>query len=218
MTRINVNLLQVHNTFVSSLFTAHQQNADVLDGIYQEKMDRLDQYMGLLTELATEGMEEHLSPLLNTLLQEWAIKEAVELILRSQPSDPSCQSLQRFFWDRLERHHQALSSELFLHLQRGKEQRARAAVERTQSWQQSNREWATLAITSVQQAQGGMKQWYDFAASMQATIASKLAVPEQAIQKTHTKKWTTRITIIGLMLVGFVALFGCAFFAMMHLY
>lgn len=55
MTRINVNLLQVHNTFVSSLFTAHQQNADVLDGIYQEKMDRLDQYMGLLTETRNRG-------------------------------------------------------------------------------------------------------------------------------------------------------------------
>ena len=50
---------------------------------YQEKFGRLDQYMHVLNQLAAEGMEEHLSPLLNTLLQEWAIKEAIELLLRS---------------------------------------------------------------------------------------------------------------------------------------
>jgi hypothetical protein len=274
MTLINVDLQQAHNTFVSSLWSASQQSVDVLDDVYQEKLDRIEQNWNVLTELATEGMEEQLSPLLSTLLQEWAMKEAVELLLRYQNCviDPSQQSLQRSFWDKLGRQHQALSSELLVKIQRSKEQRARAEQERAQSWQsvafksfenqqnqqqqfqnaafqwvqgqqqqnqqwfqhqremfssyqQANREWANVAMVGAQQAQVGVKQWYDFAASTQANVANMLAgteqrqaaVVEQAVHKANMKKWVTRITVIGLVLVGIVALFGCAFFAMMHL-
>ncbi len=93
-------------------------------------------------------------------------------------------------------------------------------------YQQANREWANVALVGVQQAQVGMKQWYDFAASTQANVAHMLAgteqrqaaVIEQAMRKANVKKWGTRFAIIGLVLVGMVSLFGCAFFALVHLY
>lgn len=93
-------------------------------------------------------------------------------------------------------------------------------------YQQSNQQWANVAMTGVQQAQLGVKQWYDFAAATQQTVENwmagteqrQAAVVEQAVHKANIKKWTTRLTIIGLVLVGIVSLFGCAFFAMMHLY
>lgn len=275
MTLINVNLQQAHNTFVSYLWSANQQSVDVLDDVYQEKLDRITQNWDVLTELATGGMEEQLSPLLDTLLQEWAIKEAVELLLRYQNCviDPSHQGLQRSFWEKLGRQHQAFSSELLLKIQQNKEQRARAEQERAQSWQsvafksfenqqnqqqqfqqaafqwvqgqqqqnqqwfqhqrevfdsyqQANREWANVAMTGAQQAQLGVKQWHDFAASTQQNVANMLAgteqrqsmMVEQAVQRANTKKWMMRLTIIGLVLIVIVAMFGCAFSALMHLY
>jgi hypothetical protein len=220
-------------------------------------------------------MEEQLSPLLNTLLQEWAMKEAVELPLCYQNCviDPSHQGLQRSFWEKLGRQHQALSSELLVQLQKSKEQRARAEQERAQNWQsvafksfenqqnqnqqfqqatfqwvqgqqqqnqqwfqhqqemfgyyqQANREWANVAMVGVQQAQLGVKQWYDFAASTQQNVANMLAgteqrqaaVVEQAVHKANMKKWVRWLTVIGFVIGGIVALFGCAFFAMLHLY
>jgi len=92
--------------------------------------------------------------------------------------------------------------------------------------QMSSREWANVAMVGVQQAQLGVKQWYDFAASTQQNAANMLAeteqrqavVVEQAVQKANMKKWVTRLTIIGLAIGGVIALFGCAFFTMMHLY
>src|SRR5450755_3687763 len=93
-------------------------------------------------------------------------------------------------------------------------------------YQQANQKWADTALVGVQQAQLGVQQWYTFAASTQHNVANMLAgteqrqaaVMEQAVHKANMKKWVTRITVIGLVLVGIVALFGCAFFAMMHLY
>ncbi len=277
MTLVNVNLDSAHNAFVSYIAAANQHNTDldVLDDVHQEKVDRIKQYWDVLNQLATACLEEQLSPLLSTLLQEWAIKEAVELLLRYQnyTIDPTHQGLQKSFWEKLCRQHQSLSSELFLQLQRGKEQRAQTERERAQNWQsvafksfenqqnqqqqfqqaafswvqgqqqqnqqwfqhqqemfgyyqQANREWANTAMVGVQQAQLGVKQWYDFAASTQQNVANMLAgteqrqaaVMEQAVHKANMKKWATRLTIIGLVLVGIVAMFGCAFFAMMHLY
>ena len=92
--------------------------------------------------------------------------------------------------------------------------------------QQTNQQWATIAMTGVKQAQEGMKQWYDFATSTQANVAGMLAgteqrqsmMVEQAVQKANRKKWGTRLMIVGLVTAGIVALFGCAFFAMIHLY
>ncbi len=256
MTLINVNLQQAYTTFVSSLA---QQNTDpnVLEEIYQEKLARLDQDMDMLTKLAVAGMEEQLSPLLSTLLQEWAMKEAVELFLRYPGCtfNPADQWLQQSFWSKLGRQHQALSSELLLHLQQAKETRAHAQEERSRNWQsvayksfenqrnqqnqwvqgqqtmfnqyqQANQKWADTALVGVQQAQVGVQQWYTFAASTQQNVANMLAgteqrqmaVAEQVVHKASTKKWATRMTLIGLMLGGIIALFGCAFFAMMHLY
>jgi len=274
MTLINVDLQQAHSTFVSSIAKQHTDPL-VLEEIHQEKLARLDQDMDMLTKLAVAGMEEQLSPLLSTLLQEWAIKEAVEVLLRYPGCafDPADQGLQQSFWSKLGRQHQALSSELLLHLQQAKETRAQAQVGREQSWQtvasksledqrnqqnqwqttafqwvqgqrqtnqqwfdreqtmfnqyqQANQKWADTALVGVQQAQLGVQQWYTFAASTQHNVANMLAgteqrqaaVMEQAVHKANMKKWVTRITVIGLVLVGIVALFGCAFFAMMHLY
>ena len=277
MTLVNVNLVDAHNAFVSYIAAANQNHTDqdVLDDILQEKVDRIAQYWDVLTKLAQACLEEQLSPLLSTLLQEWAIKEAVELLLRYRNGviDPTHPGLQKSFWEKLGRQHQSLSSELFLLLQQGKEQRAQTERERAQNWQavafkafenqqnqqqqfqnaafqwvqgqqqmnqqwfqhqqemfsryqQSNQQWANVAMSGVQQAQAGVKQWYDFAAATQQTVENwmagteqrQAAVVEQAVHKANMKKWTTRLTIIGLVLVGIVALFGCAFFAMMHLY
>ncbi len=277
MTLVNVNLVDAHNAFVSYIVAANQNHTDldVLDDMLQEKVDRIAQYWDVLTKLAQACLEEQLSPLLSTLLQEWAIKEAVELLLRYRNGviDPTHPGLQKSFWEKLGRQHQSLSSELFLLLQQGKEQRAQTERERAQNWQavafkafenqqnqqqqfqnaafqwvqgqqqmnqqwfqhqqemfsryqQSNQQWANVAMSGVQQAQAGVKQWYDFAAATQQTVENwmagteqrQAAVVEQAVHKANMKKWTTRLTIIGLVLVGIVALFGCAFFAMMHLY
>jgi hypothetical protein len=50
------------------------------------------------------------------------------------------------------------------------------------------------------------------------TEQRQAAVIEQAMRKANVKKWGTRFAIIGLVLVGMVSLFGCAFFALVHLY
>jgi predicted XRE-type DNA-binding protein len=252
MTLMNTDLTTAYSMFLSYITSANQQkpDPDVLDDVYQEKLGRLNHDMRVLEALAVEGMEEQVTPLLNTLLQEWAIKEAVELLLRSQNGvvDPTDHGLQGSFWQKLCRQHQVLLSELLLKVQQGKKQRARAEVERAQSWQsmaartfenqqnhqlqmfgqyqQANQQWANVAMVGVQQAQLGVKQWYEFAASTQQNVASMLAgteqrqavIADQAVQRANTKKLVTKITIIGLLLVGFVAMFGCAFTAMMHLY
>ena len=81
MTCMNVNLHQAHNAFVSCIAVANQHHTDpaVLSAVYQEKLDRLDQYMDVLSQLASAGMEEQLAPLLTTLLQEWAQSEHLSL-------------------------------------------------------------------------------------------------------------------------------------------
>jgi hypothetical protein len=278
MTLIHVDLTQAHNAFISYIAAANANphvDLYILNDVRQEKLDHVKQDWEVLTEIAKAGMEEQLSPLLNTLLQEWAIKEAAELLVRYQaiPIDPTDPGLQRSFWDKLGRQHQLLSSELLLQLQNGKEQRAQSERERAQNWQSAayksleelrtqqqqwqntafqwvqsqqqmnqqwfqyqeqmfshyqkeNREWANAAMTGVQQAQLGLKQWYDFAAATQQSVQNWMAgteqrqsvMVEQAVQKANMKKWMTRITIIGLVLMGIVAMFGCAFFAMLHLY
>jgi DNA polymerase III alpha subunit (gram-positive type) len=278
MTLIHADLQDAYQTFLRFLASANQNCTapEVLDEVYWEKVDRLDQCWRVLEKLAYEGLEKQLSPQLNMLLKEWAIKEAVELLLRYQSYggvDHSDPGLQHDFNEKLARQHQALSSELVLHLQEGKKQREQASAERARDWQsiaaqaienqyqqqqqwqnaafqwvqgqqqlnqqwfehqqqmfshhqQSNQQWANAAMVGVQQAQLGVKQWYDFAVSTQQSVAQMLAgaeqrqavMVEQAIHKANVKKWTTRITIIALVLVGIVALFGCSFFAMMHLY
>src|SRR5260370_930887 len=93
-------------------------------------------------------------------------------------------------------------------------------------FQQANQQWANTAMAGVQQAQLGVKQWYDFAASTQTTVANMLAgsehrqamVVEQAMTRATTKRWINKLMIIGLVMLGMLALFGCSFFAMMHLY
>jgi hypothetical protein len=249
---MNADLTTAYSMFLSYIASANQQNPDpaVLDDVYQEKLGRLNHDMRVLEALAVEGMKEQMMPLLNTLLQEWAIKEAVELLLRSQNGviDPTDRGLQGSFWQKLCRQHQVLSSELLLKVQQGKKQHARAEFERAQSWQsmaaravenqqnhqlqmfsqyqQANQQWANVAMVGAQQAQLGIQQWYNFAASTQANVTNMLAgveqrqavIAEQAVQKVNMRKWMTKIAIIGLVLVGFVAMFGCAFIAMMHLY
>ena len=86
MALINVTLTDAHNMFVSTLAAIYQQNMEpeMLHELHQEKLDRLDHSMHVLTQLAGAGMEEQMAPLLNTLLQEWAAKEAIELSLRYQ--------------------------------------------------------------------------------------------------------------------------------------
>ena len=81
MTCIPVNLHQAFDAFFSAL-AQHQTDPLVLDEIYQKELIRLNHQMDLLIQLASAGMEEQLSPLLSTLLQEWAMKEAIEMLLR----------------------------------------------------------------------------------------------------------------------------------------
>jgi hypothetical protein len=278
MTLIHADLQDAYQTFMHVLATANQNCTapEVLDEIYWEKEERLNQCWCVLEKLAYEGLEKQLSPQLTMLLQEWAIHEAVQLLLLHQSSggvDPSDPDVQRDFQEKLSRQHQALSSELILKLEEGKKQRKQASAEQARSWQavafkafenqqkqqqqfqnaafqwvqgqqqlnqqwfqhqqemfsryqQSNQQWADVAMVGVQQAQLGVKQWYDFAAATHQSVAQMLVgaeqrqavMVEQAIQKANVKRWTTRITIIALVLVGIVALFGCSFFAMMHLY
>jgi len=156
MTLITVNLTQAFDMFVSSL-AKHNTDPIVLDEIYQEKLAKLNQYMGVLTKLAVAGMEEQISPLLSTLLQEWAIKEAVELLLRYpgysfNPADPG---LQRSFWAKLGRQHQALSSELLLHLQQAKETRAQVQEERSKNWQ-------SIAARTFENQQSQQQHWVQY--------------------------------------------------------
>lgn len=262
MTLINANLMQAFDTFIAFL-TNHNPDRVVLSEMYQEKLARLDQDMDVLIELASAGMEEQLAPLLTVLLQEWAIKEAIELLLRPQGCvlDPADKEIEHCFWNKLCRQHQALSSELLLYLHQAKE----TQEERSKSWQviaartfenqqrqqqqwmwhqqqlsqqwfqgqqdmfhqfqQDNRQWATTALTGVQQAQLGMQQWYKFAESTQASVANMLAVVErqqlsmvQEVRKARTKTWVMRLTIIVLVLVGVLALFGFALVMLMQLY
>jgi len=162
MTHVTLNLRSAHNAFISCIAAANQQCTDpaVLGSVYQEKLDRLDQGIEVLYQLASAGMEEQLAPLLTTLLQEWAIKEAIELLLRSpDPIDPANQGLHNAFWEKLGRQHQALSSELLLQLQRGKEERALAQEERAIAQEERARSWQAMALNAFESQHQQQQRW-----------------------------------------------------------
>ena len=253
----HINFQQSLDAFVAFIAAANQQKtkADVLGAIHREKIQQINQDMETLTQLALAGMEGQIAPLLNTLLEEWSIKEAVEVILKYQPRviDPLNQGLQQSFSDKLRRKHQSLSSELLLQLEQGKQAQARdwhtvakqgvddlrlqneQAFQRDRQWvqdqqqlnqqfhnaalgwvsgqqqmnqqwftheqqmfseyQQANQQWAATALNGVQQAQLGMKQWYDFATATQSNVAAMLAhtqegqglAVQEALQKVESK-------------------------------
>jgi hypothetical protein len=155
MTLINVDLQQSIDTFVRYIAAANQQNTDpvVLNKVYQDKIARLAQYMQTLTELAQQGLEYRLSPLLNALLQDWAIKEAVELLLRYQGSviDPYSSGLQQSFSDKLRREHQLLSSQLLLQVKSGQERWEREAHAITRQMLEDQRQLSQQASQRDQQ-------------------------------------------------------------------
>lgn len=155
-TTIHVNLHDAFLAFVSYIAAANRQHSstETLKVVHKKKLDGFNQSLRTLSQLASAGMEEQLAPLLSTLLQEWAIKEAIELLLRSRSEkiDPADQGLQQAFWEHLDRQYQKLSCDLLLQLQRGREQRAREQEERAQSWHNTASQW-------VQHQQEMNQQW-----------------------------------------------------------
>jgi hypothetical protein len=92
--------------------------------------------------------------------------------------------------------------------------------------QQSNQQWANVALSGVQQAQAGVQNWYEFASKTQQNVANMLAGTDQrqatviadAVRKANMKKWTLRLVITGLVMAGLIGVLAFAFYAMMHLY
>jgi hypothetical protein len=171
-TCITVDLTPAFQAFLSYIADGLQQqlDPDMIDVLYQEKSDRCAYHVEFLRQLATEGAEDQLAPLLGVLWEDWAIKEALQL-LHYGTLDPSHQGLQQAFWQKLAREHQALSSELCLYLRRGSQQRTLAQEERSKSWQavahksietlqQQQQQWQTTAFQWVKGQQDLNQQWF----------------------------------------------------------
>jgi hypothetical protein len=89
-------------------------------------------------------------------------------------------------------------------------------------YQQANQKWADTALLGVQQAQVGTKHYQDFAASIHNDVSTILGGSTQAVAqgvyKGKMRAWGTKLFLVMLVIVGFIALLGVALFAMMHLY
>lgn len=155
MIPIVANLSAARKAFTDFLYS-YQKSTSIneLEAMYQGQLDQLDQQTEHLFQLASAGMEEALLPLLDTLLEEWAEKEAAELLLhypktRFHPQDPA---LQQTFRSNLQRYYQHLSCRVQLLFQQHAEQHASQE-------QQQTHEWQSLAYAATEHQQNVAQQW-----------------------------------------------------------
>lgn len=136
--RLSIDLQPAFAAFLQTI-ASQQQGATqaMLERLRDEQLATLNQQRAVLEQLALQGNEAALPAALDVLLQEWAVKQACEVLLLSPGDsiDPADQNLRQGFWHRLERQRASLVAELAVLLSQGHEERARAEVQRNTHWE-----------------------------------------------------------------------------------
>jgi hypothetical protein len=132
------------------------ESQEALETVLDATLSRLDQQWAALKQLAQSGFVEQVPLLLETLMKEWAIKEALELLLRSYGSsvDPTDQGLQNAIEEKLLRQQVLLASELLPLYEQGRQAREMAQLQAVQAMSQgqnqSVQEMAQLLMQVLQ--------------------------------------------------------------------
>ena len=109
-------------TFLQTIDAAQCRgmSEDTMEDLLDATLTRLDQQWETLEQLAHMGLEAPLTALLDVLLREWSVKEALALLLREAGTyvDPTDAGLQTAFWDKLARQHGVALRDVYLQAQR----------------------------------------------------------------------------------------------------
>jgi len=120
---------------------ARQETIPALEAVYRTTQGRLDQQWATLERLAEAGLDDQVPPTFAILLREWAVYEAVEVLLRygyaGRFLDPQDRGLAPGFREKLTRQQQALASELLLLRECGARERQRQQEQQAQVWEAS---------------------------------------------------------------------------------
>ena len=108
---------------------------EALEEVLDATLSRLDQQWAALKQLAQSGLVEQVPVLLETLMKEWAIKEALELLLRhlGEYLDPTDPGLQNAIEEKLVRQQVLLASELLPLYEQGRQAREMDQLQATQA-------------------------------------------------------------------------------------
>ena len=122
------DLGQAVQVFLQTIDAAQQQalSNETLEQFRDEAVGKLDFHWPILEELAFAGGDDRtLGASFAVVLEEWAIKEALELLLRNSGTfiDPASPGLHDDFRGKLVREHQLLTAELVLKQEAGKQTR-----------------------------------------------------------------------------------------------
>jgi hypothetical protein len=259
------DLTPAFHAFFSAIAAAQQRSEtpESMEAVVDVTRGRLDHQWETLTHLARAGLEDQMRASLDVLLREWALKEALELLLRKGGTviDPADQGLRNRFWQVLTQQHQVLAGELMLYWHQGQQAHEQAQANRPKNWeefawrvlehqhgqqqywqgaafhmlqeqrtawqtgQQIAEQWSQVALSSIVQAQQGVQQLYNIAATMHSHVADMLAATEErhslvvegAVDRARRRRMT-RLTVVLIMAVSVPALFALAYFLITHLY
>ncbi len=153
------DLVPVWRVFLQTIDAA-QRRSEPLASLQQVRrtcLDRLDQQWATLRQVAFGGAIPRIGPLLACLLQEWAIKEALDVVIRFHGSvvDPNDIGLQEAFWHKLLREELTLAAELEQLFRQGEQERAEAEErrlrERAEAEERRQRDWQRIAFEFQQE-------------------------------------------------------------------
>lgn len=243
MTSIPIDLTDTYTAFERFLSLYEATEDDELKERAEELRARIRQCEEILTQLASHGMREELSALLSTLLEAWAEKEAVTLLIQSPITRPVVYE-SAVLQTRLARQYHLQSSRLLALLKEYEHTRATEQEQRHTRWQtvaqhaieqqqevlqqsqQANQQWAQVALTGIQQGQLGVQQYTQFAASVQEHVAKMLSASAQTqselAQSMHARRRggclrTLVITAFSAICIV-VLVYGLAYLGAMHLF
>lgn len=155
-TRFQFDLTPAYTAFLETIAAAQRcrETPQEMQAVLDVIQGRLDHQWQTLTQLATANLEEPARAALDVLLRQWAVKEALELLLRKYGTfiDPLDQGLCNRFWQVLAQQHQALSSELMLSWEQGRQAQEQARVTQPKNWEE-------FAYRMLQQQHGQQRDW-----------------------------------------------------------
>lgn len=189
-TPFTIDLTPAFFAFLNTLEAAQQRGESEasLTVLRDKSCDRLDQQWETLEQLAQEGLETAIAAPLDVFLREWAIKEALDLLLRYPTVyiDPTLPRMQNAFWDKLARQHQVLASGLLLFLRQGQRQREQAEA------QQQPKRWETFAADMLQQQHRQQLDWQQAAYQTLQEQRRSLEDQRSTLHKHHevAQRWS----------------------------
>ena len=114
------------------------ESQEALEAVLSSTLSQLDQQWAALKHLVQGGLVDQVPVLLETLMKEWAIKEALEVLLRHHGEylDPADQGLQNAIQEKLVRQQVLLASELLPLYEQGRQEREMAQLQAAQAMSQ----------------------------------------------------------------------------------